>query len=416
MRSYSLLSIIAAGLLAALAVWLNTSCGHPRRADEPDAAAPHAAVRLTRQDVHGRLSGHQLFNPDAARFTLQHNQQRFLVQTSLDIALQQHLQAEMDRKNARLIAIVLIKPDTGRVIALTGYNKADPQCNPCLQSGHPAASIFKIITAAAAVETCGFDAETRLAYNGRKYTLYKSQLKKTRNRYTRHVNLKESFAQSINPVFGKIGVHCLQQNPLQEYAVRFGFNQPLDFELPLAPSTIRVTREPYQWAEIASGFNRTTRISPLHGALIAATVANDGRQPSPSVVERIFDTDGHSVYARREQAPRAVIAPSTAAVMRNLMRATIQSGTCRKIFRHYRRDPILKHLDLGGKTGSIGTNEPDVRYDWFVGFASDEKGRSISAAAMVVHEKYIGTRAGAYARMAFKAYFERRAGEKTAPI
>jgi membrane carboxypeptidase/penicillin-binding protein len=89
------------------------------------------------------------------------------------------------------------------------------------------------------------------------------------------------------------------------------------------------------------------------------------------------------------------------------MKATVKSGTSRKIFRGYRKDRVLSRLNIGGKTGSIDNHSHDARYDWFVGFGEEkEGGEKIVISVVVAHEEYIGTRAGKYARLAIKYYFQ----------
>ena len=88
------------------------------------------------------------------------------------------------------------------------------------------------------------------------------------------------------------------------------------------------------------------------------------------------------------------------------METTISSGTCKKTFRGFKNDRILSMLNIGGKSGSIYNASHDARYDWFVGFAEEKEGSAkIVISAVVTHEKYIGTRASQYARMAIKQYF-----------
>jgi hypothetical protein len=59
---------------------------------------------------------------------------------------------------------------------MAGFNKIDPDRDPCLTAEYPAASLFKIVTAAAAVEEKGYTAGSRFKFNGYKHTLYKRQL------------------------------------------------------------------------------------------------------------------------------------------------------------------------------------------------------------------------------------------------
>jgi peptidoglycan glycosyltransferase len=53
------------------------------------------------------------------------------VSTSLDLELQQYLLKRMDRVNSRYIGIVAMVPDTGRMVAMAGFNKIDPDRDPC---------------------------------------------------------------------------------------------------------------------------------------------------------------------------------------------------------------------------------------------------------------------------------------------
>ena len=343
----------------------------------------------------------------AEQVELPFREQRFTVETSLDETLQERLIQALDRKNSRYIGVVVMEPDSGRILAMAGFDKADPQANPCLRSTFPAASLFKIVTAAAAVDQCGYSSNTTVRFNGYKHTLYKSQLKETRNRYTHAVSFGASFAESINPVFGKLGQLHLGKRALEEYALGFGFNQDLDFELHVPPSHLAVRDTPYHWAEIASGFNNETTISPIHGAVMTACILNEGRMVSPIFVERIMDPEGREIYAAHASWEQRAMTTRASTVLKAMMEKTVQSGTARKTFRGSQRDPILSRLRMGGKTGSISNRAHDQRFDWFVGFAQDKNGPGkLVVASLVAHEAYIGVRAGTYARMAFSHYFK----------
>jgi cell division protein FtsI/penicillin-binding protein 2 len=332
---------------------------------------------------------------------------RFTVETSLNPQLQSQLLKRMDREHCRYIAVVAMEPATGRLLAMAGFDKDDPaNANPCIETRFPAASIFKIVTAAAAVEKLGFRPGSSLSFNGGKYTLYKSQLKDQQNRYTRYITFRDAFAQSVNPVFGKLGARTLGKDTLQQYAEAFGFNRPIDFEIPLAPSTVSFSDEPYQWAEIASGFNRQTIISPLHGALLAATLLNGGQMVAPTVVDRISDASGRTLYHRQPQPVSRAISSAASKIVHTLMEATVHGGTSRKVFRGHQRHRVLSQLNIGGKTGSISNRSNELRFDWFVGFAEEKKGsEKIAISVVVAHEKYIGTRAGQYARLVIERFF-----------
>jgi penicillin-binding protein A len=396
---------IISGLLGGIA------CLHTQKikSNTPDSKADidHSNKKLiTKRDVQSLIDSESFVNLKEKSFGFVFNEQNFRVETSLDVQLQQFMLDNLDQSTARYIGIVVMDPTTGRILSMVSYDKTDQHNNPCIDNRFPAASIFKIVTAAAAIEKCNFNSGSILKYNGRKHTLYKSQLKKRTDRYTNRITFRDSFAQSVNPVFGKIGALYLGKTVLENYAEAFGFNQNIDFEIPVAPNSICLSDEPYQWAEIASGFNHETTLSPLHGALITSAILNQGMLVEPTIVDQITDETGQVLYRSHLITLNQAITPESAKVVNNLMEATIISGTCRKAFSGYQKDQILSKLNIGGKSGSIDNEAHDARYDWFVGFAEEKDGHEkLAVSVIVAHEKYIGTRASHYARIAMRQYF-----------
>ncbi len=378
----------------------------------PEAEPP--VPKLDQEALKALIPPAVLNNLTERSFDVSGGSESYRVTTSMDMDLQGFLLSQFDRFGTisrgipMYMGIVALTPSTGEVKAMAGYDNRNGELNPCLEVNFPAASIIKIVTAAAAIEKAGLTPETSLAFNGGKYTLYKSQLRERVNKHTNRLTLRSSFAQSVNPVFGKLGSNLLGKETLEEYAGAFGFNTEIGFEVPVNTSRFALTDKPYQWAEAASGFNRRTVITPLYGALIGATVANNGTMPVPTVVERVEDRTGRLLYTP-ERGGRTVIEKDTSSALKTLMAATIDSGTARKAFKRYKRDKVLSKLTMGGKTGSIGSREyKGVRYDWFVGFAqTGDLKKELAISVIVAHEKYIGIRASRYARMAFTRYFKR---------
>lgn len=380
------------------------------------APEPPAAETVSKEEVRQLLDESAFNNLTEKSLTLPVEGRVLKVETTLDVDLQSYLLDKIDRTNSRHVGIVVMEAATGRVLAMAGFDKFDPSANPCLGSHFPAASIFKIVTAASAVDQCGYTADSPVHFNGYKHTLYKRQLTDAVNRYTTTVSFRDAFAESVNPVFGKIGELRLRKPLLEKSADAFGFNEPLDFDLPLPPSQFHVNDEPYHWAEVASGFNRDTTISPLHGAMMASAVLNGGVMVEPSIVERIVDENGEVLYRRQAGRGQQAMSARAATALSQMMETTITSGTGRKAFRRYRQDKVLSRLQIGGKTGSIDSQFHDVRYDWFVGFARERQGQdAVVVAVMVGHEKYIGIRATQYARMAMTYYFGNPSGKASLP-
>lgn len=339
-------------------------------------------------------------------FELSTGGKTYQIRSSIEPSLQKFIIDQIDRKNSKFFGFVAMEAKTGRILSMVSYDKNNLNSDICTNSAYPAASIFKIITSAAAIEKCGFNCNTPVTFNGSKYTLYKRQLKNRSNKYTNRTSFKKAFAESINPVFGKIGAHNLGKDAIESYATAFGFNRRFDFEIPLQTSSLTISDDPYNWAEIACGFNNETLISPLHGALMVSIILNNGAPVEPTLIDKIIQ-DNQIVYQRKSHALSRIINIDTATTLKKLMNATITSGTASKYFSKFKSDKILSKLSIGGKTGSINNNKEHLKYDWFQGFAEEKNGlKKIVISVLVVHEKFIGTRAARYSRMAIKEYFK----------
>lgn len=341
-----------------------------------------------------------------AKTVLPSDQGPLHITTTIDADLQKQLTDQLMIRTSAYIGIAVMDAFNGKILAMVSHDRAKPQSNTCLNNQFPAASIFKIVAAAAVMEEHNLTPSSILTFSGGKHTLYKGQITEKADRYTTTTTLQKAFAGSINPVFGKLGAFTLKQASLQTYAHRFGFEQPVDFTLPMASGAFTITDRPYQWAELASGFNKTTTLSPLQGAIIAAVTVNNGQWVTPRLIENITNEKGKSRYQLRPPQSKPIVTPQTAEHLTTVMQATILEGTGRKAFRGWQDDSVLSKLKIGGKTGSYNTNP---RYDWFVGFGlNPEKNHAISVSVLVGHQDLIGTRAGEYARRALKYYFKNR--------
>jgi penicillin-binding protein A len=349
-------------------------------------------------------------NPDLGRLRvrmdLRKGPDRFIVTSSLDPALQEYVTRLLRRSLTRMAAVVVLDSRDGRVLALASYDMNGVREDLCLQADFPAASLIKIISAAAAMESAGFSPDQDVYFSGGKYTLYRSQLTNKTHKYSSKVPFKKAFGASINPVFGKIGVHYLGQNVMTHYAERFYFNQIIPFDLPVSMSTIRVRADDYGVAEATSGFDKKTHISPLHAALLASVAANDGVMVAPWLVEKIQRDSGEVIY----QKGRAVMTPSvksgTAKRLKILMHETVTSGTCSRAFRPLRQKKAFRTVDLGAKTGTLNDETNRYLIDWLSSFALARNGeKSICVAVLGVHGKKIGIRANVLGRHIIDYYF-----------
>ncbi len=368
---------------------------------------------LSKKQLNSIINKIDFTKTDKNIFFVNTPQESYKVTTSIDINLQEFLLSKMDilktltRGKPQRIAIVVMEADTGKIIAMTGFDLADSNSNPCLDSDYPAASIFKIITASAAVQSLNYNPETQLYFNGNKYTLYKRQLKDVKNKYTYKISFSRAFAESVNPVFGKIGKNYLGREKLDSFASAFGFNKNVDFELPFISGNFKTDDTKYHLAELGCGFNNNTTISPIFGAMLTSTIVNSGNMMLPGIVEHVTDSNGTIIYKNSKIKYISAIESATADTMVKLMQQTISKGTAKKTFRGTSRDKVLSKLIIGGKTGSLYDKKHIVKYDWFTGFGKDKKTEKTIALSIVVgHRKYIGTRAPAYAKMILKQHFK----------
>lgn len=380
---------------------------------QPNPAPPAPDKTLSKTRVKQIIRDTEFLNAENRVFFVDRPEETYTVATFLDTRLQKELKTSMERLKGKTrgkpqrIAIVAMDAHTGGVVAMTGFDLADPKANPCLASDYPAASIFKIITASAAVDALGYTAQTPLYFNGNKYTLYKRQLTEKRNRYTTRIALGNAFAESVNPVFGKLGKIDLGRITLNAYAHAFGFNQTPETDMEFESGTFGVTESDYHLAELGCGFNRNTRISPLFGAMMISPILNQGKILVPRLIDQIKTPDGEIIYKSQKEFFKNAVTPATAGTMTQLMQKTITRGTARKAFRGSSRDKILSQLVIGGKTGSLSNRKRTVKYDWFTGFATHKTRKNGLVVSIVVgHRKYIGTRAATHAKNIFKTYFK----------
>jgi cell division protein FtsI/penicillin-binding protein 2 len=382
------------------------------RVSVPLSPPPEEGPKLSQRDLAALLGSRELELERGSFFVIP-GERELLVKTTLEPDLQAAASSWVNGSGALMTALVVMEPRTGRILAMAGSQDAE-QRNTALLSVFPAASLFKIVTAAAALESGGLSADSALSYDGGKHTLYKNNVQKDTAQGNHSVTFKESFADSINSVFGKLGAHTLGADNLYDYANRFGFNRPIAFDLPLGTSVYPgdpLSDDTFRLAELASGYNRETLLSPVHGALLASMAINGGLIFEPFVVSEVFDRQNHIWYRGQTEAGSRVLSPEAASELAVMMQTTITSGTGRKKFYDSSSHPVLSQLTIGGKSGSINDVDGN-RVDWFVAYGQpkDEKSQAgaLALAAVVVHSGYTNVVSQDLVRKAFLLYYDQR--------
>lgn len=334
-----------------------------------------------------------------------------VIQYSFDPQLQESMENLFQTYKPDYGAFVAMDASTGEILSMVSYStRGNELGNLALRATFPSASVFKVVTAAAAISERNFSPETVIFFNGANHTLYRRNiLNGGVSHGSRAMTLKTAFAKSVNTVFGKIGAWTMAPSELQNYADRFGFNRSIHADLPVEEGRAPVPADPWQRAATASGFTRENTMSPLQGALIAATVANDGVMMEPFVVKSVHGEDGSPLYSAQPKVLNQAVTSKAAQEIRELMKETVTHGTSHKSFRGFFRKKFAD-LEVGGKTGSLTGDDPAGKYDWFVGFANDGK-RKIAFASLTIHEKFWKVKSSYLVRKAIETYFKKNKDE-----
>jgi len=259
---------------------------------------------------------------------------------------------------------------------------------------YPAASVFKIVTGAALLEK-GINPDDETCYHGGLRRLVGKLLEDKPNLDRRCLSLSMAMARSANVVFAKMAVKHLDAEELRKSAERFLFNRPI-FDQPMEQSRAEIPDEGLDFAKSAAGFG-DVKLSPMHAALIAASVGNGGVAMEPSLIDAV---DG---VAADPTGSMRLLNAETAAALRDMMKLTVSHGTATTAFL-YRRRMVLGDIEVAGKTGSMSTHKgPFKDYSWFVGFAPADDPK-IAVAAVVVNGLKWRVHAPYIAREALKAY------------
>lgn len=330
-----------------------------------------------------------------------------ILEYSFDARLQETMEALFKNYRPDYGAFVAMDAETGRVLSMVSYSAhKDFKGNLALRATFPAASVFKMVTAAAAIETHRLSPDSLIAFNGANHTLYRSNILRDKvNRWTRSISLKSAFAQSINTVFGKLGAYTVGPEELKNYADRFGFNRRIASDLPLEQGRAPIPDDPWGLAETASGYTRENTMSPLQGALMAAAVVNGGTMMEPYFVRSVYSRDGKELYRAQPRMSAQAINAGTADEIRMLMHETVVRGTSRGAFRGFFKREFT-NLKVGGKTGSLTGTSPKGKYDWFVGYG-DDGFRRVAVAALTIHERLWRVKSSYLARRALETTFSR---------
>lgn len=305
-----------------------------------------------------------------------------IVTTTLNAQLQE---TAWNALGDRYGVAIAIEPSTGKILAMVSLPDYDPNTlpdyyediledkeskvllNQALQGQFVPGSIFKVITTLSYLRS-GHDPDdfyyecegytTLLDDDGEYSTLSCSE-------YEVHgaVGLREAFAESCNSAYVNIGA-AAGPAQLRETAGSLLFNKALPTDLPTVKSSFSLPDTASEWKIGATSIGQgDTVMTPIHAAMIASAIANDGELMRPYLVDSVESADGNEIRKIEPESAGSLMSGSEAALLQDMMEAVVEEGTGYNLSGRY--------YTAAGKTGTAevagrGNNA------WFIGYAPAE--------------------------------------------
>ena len=301
-------------------------------------------------------------------------------------------------------AVVALDPSTGAILALVSH----PAYDPTLLSGHdtdatvaawrkllddegdplinraiggnlyPPGSTFKLVTAAAALESGKYTQDSLVPGPA------ELELPRTTTTLPNHdlracgpddkTTLLHALEISCNTAFASLGME-LGDDALRAQAAKFGFGVGLTIPMPVSPSTIPDVMDAAQTAQAAIG-QFEVRVTPLQMAMVAASIANDGRVMRPYLVASVRGGDLTVIDEASPDTLSEAISQGSARQLTTMMKAVVASGTGQAA--------QISGIEVAGKTGTAQHAVGAAPHAWFTAFAPADDPKV--AVAVVVEE------------------------------
>ncbi|HYQ78938.1 MAG TPA: penicillin-binding transpeptidase domain-containing protein [Solirubrobacterales bacterium] len=342
---------------------------------------------------------------------LGHTQEGNDIVTNIDSEAQRVALADLE--SAGFGAVVAIEPSTGAVKVMASnaplepnrvpyeYSKLSsneverPLVNRASQGLYPPGSTFKVVTAAAGLDSGVITPETPIDAPG-SLEVEGTPLENDFGEDFFGATLDTALTNSVNTWFGQLGQQ-LGNDTLFEYMERFGFNAKPAIDLPeeeveesgvwdLENEEVLTASDPVDLARVAIGQERLLA-TPLQMAQVAAAVANGGEMMKPQIWKRVVDPDGRVTDTMDPSVYSKPISAETAAELTTAMEGVVTEGTG--------TNAAISGVPVAGKTGTAetpgnlacggGENENQA---WFIGFAPADEPKIAIAASVECTEQF----------------------------
>jgi peptidoglycan glycosyltransferase len=308
-------------------------------------------------------------------------------------------------------AVAAIEPSTGRVRVLASNPPYDPNrvpfalgelntdetsplLNRATQGQYPPGSTFKVVTAAAGLDTGTISLDSTIAAPST-IDVQGQPLANSDGASYGPIPLETALTGSVNTWFAQLGEE-IGSDPLFDYMDEFGFGSPPAIDLPddqvyrsgvFEGGDLLGRGDPVDVARIAIGQERLA-VTPLQMAEVAAAVANGGTLMKPQIWSRVVDPDGRVTERLDPAVYSRPIEEETAAALTDAMEGVVSEGTG--------TNAAIPGVAVAGKTGTAETpfNESCVgagdNQAWFIGFAPADDPEIAIAATVECTESFGG--------------------------
>jgi cell division protein FtsI/penicillin-binding protein 2 len=302
---------------------------------------------------------------------------------------------------------VAIEPASGRVLGMTSYSSIDSEWpKRSAYDLYPMASLFKIITASAALENRKITPESVIEFRGGAYSESPRYWDINPRGGNNRMDVTYAMGKSINPVYGRMASDIAGKSSVMESVSRFGFNQELFPGTPAKPSQAGEPVSNHGLRLMGAGLDHEVKISPLHAAVIMSAIANGGKMMIPGLTSSVIDSRGIEKETFTPRELRRLVSPETSASLTRMLSSTVLTGTSRKAF-HDRRGRLLVNVPIAAKTGSINGSDPKGHYSWFAAFAPIQNPQ-IALVALVINPDKWKIKASQVGEQALEEFFRKQ--------
>ena len=327
-------------------------------------------------------------------------------------------------------AVVAIEPQTGKVRVMVSVPEYDPNAIPAqikrfnrdrvnqpllnrtTQELYPPGSTFKVVTAAAALDSGTVQPDTVIDGSSPR-TISGVPLENAGGQDFGPISFTDALTNSVNTVFAQVGERVGRER-LVEYMRRFGFYEDPQLDYPdqyMIPSGILngdgdFVEDGFDAGRVAigqGGLEGEIRAGPLQMAQVAAAVANRGRLMKPRLTDRVVRRDGRVKERIEPDLQAIVMKPETAEALAGMMSRVVEEGTGTAA--------ALSGITVAGKTGTaeVGANR-EFTQPWFICFAPVENPRMAVAVTVERTTGQGGTVAAPIAKSVLEALLGGAAG------